>query len=67
MRASIAGAWTVGGGCAEVGNVLHRGGSGGASLQVRVAGRVPSYWEVSERISPSVDMATDGAYATSKL
>ena len=44
MGAVVAGAWLGGGGCADVDNVLHRGGLGGATLQAGVVGHVPADW-----------------------
>ena len=45
MGAFFTGAWMGGGGCADVGNVLHRGDSYGADIRVRVVGRFPVDWE----------------------
>ena len=50
MGAVVTGAGTVGGGCAEVWNVLHLSGSGGDPLRVRVVGHVPADWEDAGRI-----------------
>ena len=61
MGASVVGAWMRGFGCADVGNVLHRGGSGGAPLRVGVVGCVPEDWEGTRRFSPSGDTVTEGA------
>ena len=58
MGASVVGAWMRGFGCADVGNVLHRGGSGGSPLRVGVLGHVPAGWEGDGRISPLGDMLT---------
>ena len=52
------------GGCADAGNVLHRGGSGGAPLRVRVVVHIPTDWEGSGRLSPSGDTATEKEDAT---
>ena len=53
-----------GGRCADVGNILHRGGSGGTPLQVGDVGHVPVDWEDSGRFSPSGDTEADGTDAT---
>ena len=58
--------WRGRGGCADIGKFLHRGGSGGAHLWVRVVVHVPKYWEGAERISPSSDATHDGAGATAE-
>ena len=49
----VAGAWMGGGGCADIGDVLHRGSSGSTPLQVRDVVYVPADWESAGRISPS--------------
>ena len=43
---------------------LHRGGSGVATLLVRVVDHVPAYWEGSGWIFPLGCMADDGVDAT---
>ena len=63
MGVFVVGNWTGGGGCAEVRNVLHHGGSGGDILQVVVVSHVPTYWEYAGRFSPSGVTAADGANA----
>ena len=60
----VPGAWTGGGGCEDIGNVLNHGGSGSDNLWVGVVDHVPVDWEVAERISPSGDTEVDGADAT---
>ena len=45
MGLIVTGNWTEGGGCADVGKVLHRGGSVGAPLRVRVVGHFSKDWE----------------------
>ena len=64
MGASVTGDWTGGGICADVRNVLHHGGSGGATLRVGVVAHVPTNWEGAVWISPSDDMEADGADST---
>ena len=66
MGMVFTGAWAGGGGCAYVGNVLHCGDSGVSPLRVGFMGRVPKYWEGAGRISPSGDMAVDGADYTAE-
>ena len=61
----VAGAWTVGGGYVDIRDVLHRGGSGSALLEVRVVGNFPADWNGAGRIPPSGDKKADGADATS--
>ena len=58
------GAWAVGVSCTDVGNFLHFGGSGGDPLRFGVMGHVPTDWEDAGNISPLVDTAADGMYAT---
>ena len=64
MGVSITGDWTGWGGCVDVGNFLHRGGSGGAPLRVGVVGHVPADWEGAGQHSPSGDTEVDGADTT---
>ena len=66
MGASIVGAQKGGGRCVDVGNILHHCVSSGSPLWVGVVGNVPADWEGDGQISPSGDMAADGAYATLK-
>ena len=53
MGAVVISDWTGGGRCADVRNVLPRGGSGGAPLQVVAVGHVTAGWGDSGRLSPS--------------
>ena len=64
MGTVVMGALKRGDGCPDVSNVLHRGGSGGATLWFVVVGHVRTDWEVSRVMSPSSDMATYYADAT---
>ena len=64
MGTFVTGDCTVGVWCADVGNVLHRSGSGGATLQVGVVGHVPADWEGAGRISTLGNTAADGEDAT---
>ena len=50
MGATAVGDWSVGGRCAEGGNVLHPGGSVGAPLQDGVMGNVPVDLEGARKI-----------------
>ena len=66
MGVSITDAWTGWVRCVDVGNFLHRGGSGGAPLRVGVVGHVPANWEGDGQNSPSEDTSADGADTTSE-
>ena len=66
MSAAIMGAWMVGVGWEDVGNVLYRSGSGGTPIQVKDVVHVPADWEDDGRFSPSGDTAADGEYATAE-
>ena len=63
MQYFVVGDWTVRGGCTDVGDVLHRGGTGSAPLRYRVVGCVPMDWKDSGRVSPPGDVAADRADA----
>ena len=63
MGTVVAGDKTGGGGCVDVGHVLHRGGLGGDILRVGVLGQVPEDWEGAGWLSPPGDTAADGADA----
>ena len=67
MGTSIAGAWMVGGGCANIRYVLYRGISGGTSIQVVDVGHVPVDWENAGSISPLDGNEIYGEYATEEL
>ena len=66
MGVSIRDAWTGWGGCMDVRNFFHRGGSGGVSLRVGVVGHVPTDWEGTGQYSPSRDTVAEGADTTSE-
>ena len=66
MQYFVVGDWTVRGGCTDVGDVLHRGGTGGDTLQYRVVGHVPMDWKDSGGGSPPGDVAADRADATAE-
>ena len=66
MGAFVIGAWMGGCGCTDAMNVLHIGGSGGATLRVGVMGHVSADWEGDGRISASGDKAVGGADATAE-
>ena len=55
MGESATGDWKGGGRCADVGNVLHCGCSGGSPLQVGFVVHVIAYWKGAGRISPPND------------
>ena len=61
MGESSTGAWKGGGICADVGNVLHHGCSGGSPLQFGFVVHVLANWEGAGNISPSGDTEADGA------
>ena len=65
MGSSVAGAWPGEGRCVDVGFLKYHSVPGGAPLLVRAVVHVPEDWEGAGRISPSVDMAADGADVTS--
>ena len=66
MGAVVTGAWTGGGGFMDAGNVLHRGGPGGAPLRVGFVCHVSADWEGAGRLSPSGDTSADRENATSE-
>ena len=64
MGAFATGAWMGGRGYADIGNVLHRGGSVSDFLPVRVMIHVHADWEDSGSILPSGEIADDGVDVT---
>ena len=61
MGADCMDAWIVGVVCADVGDLLYSGVTGGDSMQVGDVGHVPKHWEEAGRVPPSVGMETDRA------
>ena len=60
------GAWTGGGGCADVRNVLYSGGSGSAYIPVGDVGHFPTYREEYGRVPPLGGTEIDGVDATAE-
>ena len=64
MSEAFTGDWMGGGGCTNIGNVLHRSGSGCTPLQFRYMGHVPSYLEDAGSFSSSSYTESDRLDAT---